>query len=152
MELKQVEVFSEVSNYGVVRMPGRTFPGCVIQGDSLSILLTIAENCQALAVATGQQELIEEVQELVEKLSQRLEPYEAVLNRHGMELPYVRTPRVRLPGVADVSRGDSRNDAALLRDTRRDGEADERLGARVRRRQTGMVDTDLRARSIWRIR
>lgn len=94
MELKQLEVFSEESNFGVVRMPGRRFPGCVVQGDSLSILLTIAENCQALAAATGQGELIAEVQELVQALSHRIEHYEAVLKRHGLELPYVRTPRV----------------------------------------------------------
>ena len=38
MEIKQIEVYSELSNYGIVRMPGRHFPGAVIQGDSLHIL------------------------------------------------------------------------------------------------------------------
>lgn len=38
MERKELEVFSEASNYGIVRMPGRQFPGCVVQGDSLSIM------------------------------------------------------------------------------------------------------------------
>jgi len=36
MERKEVEVLSEASNYAVIRMPGRHFPGYVVQGDSLS--------------------------------------------------------------------------------------------------------------------
>jgi hypothetical protein len=38
----QVEVWSSEVNAAIVRMPGRRFPGAVIQGDSLSILLAHA--------------------------------------------------------------------------------------------------------------
>jgi hypothetical protein len=53
MEIKEIEVFSEMSNYAIVRMPGRHFPGCVIQGDSLSVLLNNAEEVCSLAMRTG---------------------------------------------------------------------------------------------------
>ena len=35
MERVEVELFSDGSNDAVVRMPGRQFPGMVVQGDSL---------------------------------------------------------------------------------------------------------------------
>lgn len=93
MEIKELEVFSEASNYGVVRMPGRQYPGCVVQGDSLSILLSYAESIRSRLAGTHDQELIDVADELVELLAGRLDHYEAVLTRHGMSLPYSRKAR-----------------------------------------------------------
>jgi hypothetical protein len=39
---QEPEVLSDVSNNAVVRMPGRRFPGLVIQGDSLSIKTSVS--------------------------------------------------------------------------------------------------------------
>ena len=44
METKFIDVFSELSNYAIVRMPDREFLGCVIQGDSLAILCRLARS------------------------------------------------------------------------------------------------------------
>lgn len=85
-----LEVFSEECNYGIVRMPGRSFPGCVVQGDSLSILLRCAERAHAMACQTGNVDLIDEVEGLKESLADRLQHYERVLKAHGMDLPYFR--------------------------------------------------------------
>jgi hypothetical protein len=41
--------FSEECNCGIVRMPGRRFPGCVVQGDDLASLLVAAERVHDLA-------------------------------------------------------------------------------------------------------
>ena len=38
----QLEMWSEQVNSAVVRVPGRRFPGVVVQGDSLSILFDLA--------------------------------------------------------------------------------------------------------------
>jgi hypothetical protein len=90
MERKELEVFSEQTNYAIVRMPGRNFPGCVIQGDSLSILLRDAERASVLASATGNSELIDEIESLRESLADRLQHYASVLTAHGMGLPFSR--------------------------------------------------------------
>jgi predicted RNase H-like HicB family nuclease len=90
MDHKELEVFSEECNYGIVRMPGRHFPGCVLQGDSLSILLRCAERAYAIALATKNSDLIDEIESLKESLKDRLQHYEQVLEAHGMDLPYAR--------------------------------------------------------------
>lgn len=42
-----VDVFSEATNAAVVRMPGRRFPGVVVQGDTLSTLVNdVRELCK----------------------------------------------------------------------------------------------------------
>ena len=99
MERKDLEVFSEECNYAIVRVPGRSFPGCVIQGDSLSILLRAAERASALAIGTGNSELIDEIESLRESLADRLQHYASVLTAHGMQLPFYRpavTPKEEL--------------------------------------------------------
>jgi len=90
MERKEIEVFSELSNFAIVRMPGRNFPGSVIQGDSLSILLKHAERVHQMAIGTGSLELIDEAALLRELLAERLEYYEKVITASGFSLPYFR--------------------------------------------------------------
>lgn len=88
MERKEVEVYSEVSNYGIVRMPGRNFPGAVVQGDSLSILCNQARRIVQHAENGTDTELIEEAKELLDLLEDRLSHYEQVLAEHQIPLPY----------------------------------------------------------------
>ncbi|WP_164017847.1 DUF6959 family protein [Pyxidicoccus trucidator] len=93
MELKEVEVFSTVVNAAVVRVPGRKFPGVVIQGDSLSILRSDVREARKLAAAAaGSEEAREELaavlEELEDKLAGYLTVYEETLRAHGMALPY----------------------------------------------------------------
>lgn len=90
MEWKQLEVFSEESNFAIVRMPGRNFPGCVIQGDSLSNLLKHVQELRLRAKASGDAELIDLADDVSRAIATRLDHYEAVLHEHGIPLPYVR--------------------------------------------------------------
>lgn len=93
MTNKVIEVFSEVSNFGIVRMPGRRFPGCVIQGDSLSVLLDLAESvCDRVRNSTDE-ELVSDAEELRTQIAERLRHYESVLDEHGLSLPYARRAR-----------------------------------------------------------
>jgi hypothetical protein len=86
----KLEVYSEESNHAVVRMPGRRFPGAVVQGDSLSILCAEARDIsQRLKdLGTTDEELLSAAQEHQEKLLGRLLHYQEVLAAHGIELPY----------------------------------------------------------------
>jgi hypothetical protein len=85
-ETKQVEVLSETSNYAIVRMPGRNFPGSVIQGDSLYILVGLARKIQTEAASSHNEELTDAAAELLED---RIEYYETVLAAHNIDLPYI---------------------------------------------------------------
>ena len=90
MEQNHLEVYSETSNYGVVRMPGRSFPGAVIQGDSLAILCNHARSIHRRVAQIGDSELLGETAELLELLEDRLQHYEQVLSEHGIRLPYTK--------------------------------------------------------------
>jgi hypothetical protein len=85
---KSIEVYDETSNYAIVRMPGRAFPGCVVQGDSLAILLGHARVVLDRARLSPDEELVGEAEELVEHLESRLAHYESVLRAHGIRRPY----------------------------------------------------------------
>jgi hypothetical protein len=92
MEVKPLEVYAEDSNYGVVRMPGRNYPGAVVQGDSLAILWR-----KARAVvkgietgATAGEEFLAAAEELHNSLLDRLLHYQRVIQQAGFDLPYVR--------------------------------------------------------------
>jgi hypothetical protein len=80
-EMKQmpIEVYSEMTNAAVVRMPGRQFPGVVIQGDTLNNL------CRAAVAAVDDADWRAE---LVDMLVGFRAHYEATLTAHGMALPY----------------------------------------------------------------
>jgi len=84
MERVEVEVFSP----GIVRIPGRAFPGMVIQGDTLHGLLRDVEEIQAMAEGAGKPDLESAISYLKDDLRQRIEAYEAVLKKEGMSLPY----------------------------------------------------------------
>jgi len=91
MELVEVELLSDGGNNAVVRMPGRRFPGVLVQGDTLASLLSWAERVEALVKAGEQTEAREEAQALADELGRWLHGYEAALQRHDVKRPYVKT-------------------------------------------------------------
>jgi len=91
MKRMELEVYSDASNFGILRMPGRKFPACAIQGDSLCILFQQAQDVLSQLKSRGAvQETVDAAAEIVELLGARLDHYEAVLSEHGIELPYGR--------------------------------------------------------------
>ena len=102
MKVKPLEVYAEDSNYGIVRMPGRNYPGCVVQGDSLYVLW---QNARAVAEAvkkglTQVEDFVGAVEVLHNALLTRLLHYQEVLQREGLDLPYVRAVREGLVTLA----------------------------------------------------
>ena len=88
MERIELEVFSQASNFAIVRMPGRKFPGAVIQGDSLYILTSLARAIYQRVKESPDTELADAANELQKLLSTRLSHYGSVLKDHNLELPY----------------------------------------------------------------
>ena len=88
MRTIQVEVLSEDSLQAVIKLPGRAFPGSVVQGDSLSILLSLARSVRDRARLTVDAELAEGAAELHELLQSRLLHYQSTLLASGWQLPY----------------------------------------------------------------
>ena len=83
-------LLSAASNQAVVQLPGRRFPGSVIQGDSLSYLYVLACAVENHAVDTPNDALIEAARELRELLEGRLRAYDEVLSQNKIERPYKR--------------------------------------------------------------
>lgn len=78
-----VKLLTEATNYAVVQLPERKFPGVVVQGDSLNNLISLLE--AALADESERLDLIEETLDILMGARSR---YEATCSAAGIALPY----------------------------------------------------------------
>lgn len=83
-----VEIYSDATNAAIIRHPNRSFPGVLIQGDTLHTMHVRA--CLALeAHAAGKHvEAMEELEDLREHLAELCLHYKRTLAEHGIRLPY----------------------------------------------------------------
>lgn len=77
-------------NYAVLRLPGRRFPGVLVQGDSLSILTAEVQQALALLRAGDTAGAEEELAYVANHLSGLLDGYIRVLDAAGTPLPFNR--------------------------------------------------------------
>ena len=89
MKNEQIEIYSDASNMAVMRHPGRNYPGVLVQGDTLHSIVSelqvvLAERQKLSDDAAG------ELEGVYERLSEMLTHYIAVLEKHGMDLPFNR--------------------------------------------------------------
>jgi hypothetical protein len=82
------------ANGAVVQLPERQYPGIVVQGDSLSILVSDFEELRANIVKKDEPEIAASLGVIERQLRERLEFYESVLTKHGIPLPYVRHEKI----------------------------------------------------------
>jgi hypothetical protein len=87
MEKIQIEVYSQTTNAPVVRMPGRAYPGVVIQGDSLHIVHHIAFTILERVRGQPDEELSLEASALRQTLAGFLQNSERVMQEHNLSLP-----------------------------------------------------------------
>jgi len=90
MKIEQIEIYSDTSNLAVMRHPGRNFPGSLIQGDSLFILVQEARELHEALKLSSNGDLAALAEMHKEKLEDRLAVYENALLEHGISLPYTR--------------------------------------------------------------
>lgn len=83
--MADVKLLSEPTNYAVVHLPGRAFPGIVFQGDSLASFVGDLE--QAIAEPDPSERAVA-LDDLIERLRAIKSRYEDVLAREGIPLPY----------------------------------------------------------------
>ena len=83
-----VKLLANVTNSPVVQMAGRSYPGVVIQGDSLRNLCAIIEKlCESLET-TGPESAYDHAEWAREILVGYLLVYQDVLKENGIPLPY----------------------------------------------------------------
>ena len=85
--MADAKLLSEPTNGAVVHLPGRAFPGVVIQGDTLDTLIAELREVSSEGSVAERDRLLADVIDRLEGLQVR---YESVLEREGMALPYSR--------------------------------------------------------------
>lgn len=78
------------TNFAIVQLSGREFPGVVFQGDSLHALTA---DLRAAAGETESDEKAVLLQDIIERLASIQKHYEAVLQRERIPTPYAQTGR-----------------------------------------------------------
>ena len=96
MTTDEPKLLSHIPNSGVVHLPGRRFPGIVMQGDTLSSVLESARYLLGEFKRLRDEERYFEVLAFAEQLQGQLLHYEDTLKQHGMDLPYIDSIRNRL--------------------------------------------------------
>jgi len=80
---KPVEIFCEETNFALVRVPSRKYPGVLIQGDSLLDLIGTTKEALELLDEEKIEEAKGALTYLHDELSWRLERYREVLKEHN---------------------------------------------------------------------
>ncbi|MDK1388631.1 hypothetical protein QN224_24790 [Sinorhizobium sp. 8-89] len=83
--MTDVKLLTEPTNYAIVQLPQRKFPGVVFQGDSLNNFIG---DLEAAASETDPLQKSAALADVIERLHGIREHYEAVLDRAGIGRPY----------------------------------------------------------------
>jgi len=81
-------LLSPASNYAIVHMQERKFPGIVFQGDSLDSKIKQLENSINLLREGNAVEALEELEGMKGDLMEILQYYERICEGKGFNLPY----------------------------------------------------------------
>ncbi|MEK7413938.1 MAG: hypothetical protein AAB263_11545 [Planctomycetota bacterium] len=88
-------ILSHIPNSGIVQLPGRRFPGIVMQGDTLSNIFDSARSLLAEFKRLRDEERYYETLMFTEQLQAQLVHYEETLQARCMQLPYTVSIRER---------------------------------------------------------
>ena len=96
MSAEDPKLLSHIPNSGIVQLPGRHFPGIVMQGDTLFMVLNHARFLLGELKRQREEERYFEVLNFAEQLQDQLLHYERTLHNLGMPLPYGESVQDRL--------------------------------------------------------
>ena len=83
-----VKLLSRPVNFAVVQLPGRQFPGVVVQGDTLHSLVQRVDELLQLLRSGDVDELSAGISYISEQLTEAKTHYEIVCAGLGIRLPY----------------------------------------------------------------
>lgn len=92
MHTESVEIYSDATNAVVMRHPGRSFPGVLIQGDTLYSLCVVADSACESAVDKMKDDDFQDLNEMRNQLWSFLSHYKSVLQEHKIRLPFSEIP------------------------------------------------------------
>jgi hypothetical protein len=84
----EVLALDEAVNCPVIRMPNRSFPGILMQGDTLNNMHGLVKEIRRNVKESNWEEVKDIAVELDEMLSVFVSVYESSLKKEGYELPY----------------------------------------------------------------
>jgi signal transduction histidine kinase len=84
----EVTLLSPPANFAVVQLPGRNYPGVVVQGDTLHSLVEELREMQHSLQAREYEDLKVALDSLRDRLEGALQGYEAVCEERRIDLPY----------------------------------------------------------------
>jgi len=84
----EVDALTDQGNYTVIRLPGRKFPGVLVQGDSLSILVANLRQSRDRLQQGEHEDGIGWLIQVLDDLEAVQRTYEAALTEHSIPLPY----------------------------------------------------------------
>ncbi|WP_342801212.1 hypothetical protein [Nocardia sp. No.11] len=90
MEHSAAELVATQGDYSLVRWSGRKFPGLLVQGDTLSILVSILSESQDLLDDGEIDEAKFALTDLKLRLAGMQESYEEMMKSAGIRLPYAK--------------------------------------------------------------
>ncbi|MBR7800107.1 DUF6959 family protein [Undibacterium fentianense] len=88
MRKELVEILSDASNNAVLRHPNRSFPGSLIQGDSLHALICDVDEAKRELNLKNFEEVSEILGGISEALHERMRVYKAALKENSIALPF----------------------------------------------------------------
>jgi hypothetical protein len=93
-------VFDTSSNYVVTQHKSRSFPGVLLQGDTLKIFYDSLSEAKDSLLQENTHECLLELDALKQRFLGILIHYERVLSAHGHRLPY--TPALSPKSISDL--------------------------------------------------
>lgn len=89
MQHVTVNLYSDQSNGAVLKLPGRAFPGVLIQGDTLHILIDDLQEVSAAIADRSANEATQALADIIDRLKTIEKRYVTVLGEHGVPVPFV---------------------------------------------------------------
>ncbi len=82
------KLLSLPTNFAVVQLPERRYPGVVVQGDTLTNLVSQLTRMKALLKTGDLNELAGEIDDVKETLVDALSHYKSICAKHSIGLPF----------------------------------------------------------------
>lgn len=85
-----VKLLSNPSNFAVVQLPNRSYPGVVVQGDTLQGFIAELAEMKKLLEEDNGLELASAIDFMKSRLEEARSHYEVICAQNGIDLPYVK--------------------------------------------------------------